>query len=196
MLGMINKYMIKHKHHIIPKHVGGSDDESNLIELTVEEHAEAHRKLFEEHGRWQDEVAWKSLSGQISKSEINYILSVERNLGKNNPMYGKVGYMKGKTHTDETKKKIKEKRAKQVIVHSEETRKKIGSKHKGKITSDHVKLAVTESNRRRTGSKHKPHKNKGVKQEIIKCPHCNKEGGTTMYRWHFDNCKLKGLNNE
>ena len=196
MLGMINKYMIKHKHHIIPKHVGGSDDESNLIELTVEEHAEAHRKLFEEYGRWQDEVAWKALSGQISKSEINYILLVERNLGKNNPMYGKVGHMKGKTHTDETKKKIKEKRAKQVIVHSEETRKKIGAKHKGKITSDHVKLAVTESNRRRTGSKHKPHKNKGVKQEIIRCPHCNKEGGTTMHRWHFDNCKLKGLINE
>ena len=25
---------------------------------------------------------------------------------------------------------------------------------------------------------------------------CSKEGGTTMYRWHFDNCKLKGDNNE
>lgn len=45
--------MIKHLHHIVPKHMGGSDDASNLVELTVEEHAEAHRKLWETNGNWQ-----------------------------------------------------------------------------------------------------------------------------------------------
>ena len=45
---------IYHFHHIIPKHLGGSDDPSNLIRLTVEEHAEAHRKLYEEHGLEED----------------------------------------------------------------------------------------------------------------------------------------------
>jgi hypothetical protein len=34
---------MKHKHHIIPKHMGGTDDSDNLVELTIEEHAEAHR---------------------------------------------------------------------------------------------------------------------------------------------------------
>jgi len=48
---------MKHKHHIIPKHMGGTDDPSNLIELTVEEHAEAHRLLWEKYGNWQDNVA-------------------------------------------------------------------------------------------------------------------------------------------
>ena len=57
--------MLKHKHHIIPKHMGGSDDPSNLIELTVEEHAEAHRKLYEQYGHWQDKIAYDMLSGQI-----------------------------------------------------------------------------------------------------------------------------------
>ena len=61
---------MKHKHHIIPRHAGGSDDPSNIIEVTVEEHAEAHRKLYEEHGRWQDRVAYLALSGQIGKEEI------------------------------------------------------------------------------------------------------------------------------
>jgi len=56
----------KHKHHIIPRHMGGSDDPSNLVELTIEEHAEAHRKLYEEHGRWQDKKAWLFLSGQAT----------------------------------------------------------------------------------------------------------------------------------
>lgn len=51
-----------HKHHIIPKHLGGTDDPSNLVELTVEEHAEAHRLLYEQHGRWQDYVAWQGLA--------------------------------------------------------------------------------------------------------------------------------------
>lgn len=50
--------------------MGGSDDPSNLIELTVEEHAEAHRKLFELYGHWQDKVAFEGLSGQIGKDEI------------------------------------------------------------------------------------------------------------------------------
>ena len=54
-----------HTHHIIPRHAGGTDDPSNLIELTVNEHAEAHRQLFLKFGRWEDELAWKALSGQV-----------------------------------------------------------------------------------------------------------------------------------
>ena len=61
---------MKHKHHIIPKHIGGTDDPSNLIELTVEEHAEAHRLLYEQQGRWEDYYAWQGLSGQIGKEEL------------------------------------------------------------------------------------------------------------------------------
>ena len=53
---------MKHKHHVIPRHMGGSDDPSNLIELTPLEHAEAHRLLYEQHGHWQDYVAWQGLA--------------------------------------------------------------------------------------------------------------------------------------
>ena len=61
--------MITHKHHIVPRHAGGTDDKSNLVELTVEEHADAHRKLYEQYGRQGDYIAWKALSGQISGAE-------------------------------------------------------------------------------------------------------------------------------
>ena len=60
---------IYHTHHIIPRHMGGTDDPSNLVKLTVEEHAEAHKKLWEEHGHWQDYVAWSGLSKRISSEE-------------------------------------------------------------------------------------------------------------------------------
>ena len=189
--------MIKHKHHIIPKHVGGTDDQSNLVELTVEEHANAHLLLWKKYGRWQDELAWKALSGQIDSAEINYIKSVIMNTGENNPMYGKEGNMRGKKHTEETKKKIKEKRANQIMKPvTEETRKKIGLKHKGKVIPEQTRLAVSEANKRRLGKKFDRHYlNKGVKLDIVMCPHCGKEGaGNAMKRWHFNDCKLRGNN--
>jgi hypothetical protein len=51
--------------------MGGTDEATNLVELTIDEHAEAHRKLYEEHGKWQDYIAWKSLAGIIHTSEVH-----------------------------------------------------------------------------------------------------------------------------
>ena len=92
---------MKHTHHIIPKHMGGTDDPSNLVELTIEEHAEAHRKLFEEYGRWQDRVAWQGLLGLITAEERMKIM-YEARRGEGNFFYGK-------QHTEETKRIIGEK---------------------------------------------------------------------------------------
>jgi hypothetical protein len=58
-----------HIHHIIPRHMGGTDDPSNLIELTVEEHAEAHMILYREHGKIEDLWAYQLLSNQITAKE-------------------------------------------------------------------------------------------------------------------------------
>jgi hypothetical protein len=66
-----------HIHHIIPKHMGGTDEPDNLIELTIEEHAEAHRKLYEEHKNEYDRIAWLSLSGQINISEAKRLAQKE-----------------------------------------------------------------------------------------------------------------------
>jgi hypothetical protein len=81
--------MKTHKHHIIPKHMGGSNDPSNLVELTIEEHAEAHRLLYEKHGHTQDKVAWLGLAGIMPYAEIIYTLQSEGMKGDKNPMYGK-----------------------------------------------------------------------------------------------------------
>lgn len=73
---------MKHIHHILPKYLGGTDDPSNLIELTVEEHAEAHRKLYEEYNNWQDYCAWQALSGRIGKEEALRMVQGMANKGK------------------------------------------------------------------------------------------------------------------
>ena len=82
---------IYHKHHIVPRHAGGTDEPSNLVKLTIEEHAEAHRILYEEHGRWQDKVAWLTLSRQMTCAEAIKMAQSLSNKGKNNAMYGMVG---------------------------------------------------------------------------------------------------------
>lgn len=68
---------MKHMHHIIPKHMGGTDDKDNLVELTIEEHAEAHRVLYEKYGHWQDKLAWQGLLGLLASDECRFIAMSE-----------------------------------------------------------------------------------------------------------------------
>jgi len=96
---------MKHIHHILPKHMGGTDDESNLVELTVEEHAEAHKKLYEEHGYWEDYLAWQGLAGLMSREEL-----VQEMLSKAGAKGGRAGLGKKrgpyKTRTGEPYKPV------------------------------------------------------------------------------------------
>ena len=43
--GRFNVNGYKERHHILPKCMGGNDDKENLIDLTAQEHYEAHRLL-------------------------------------------------------------------------------------------------------------------------------------------------------
>ena len=99
----------KHKHRIIPGHMGGTYEPSNVILLSVEEHAEEHRKLYEKFGRWQDKTAWMLLSKQAKREDFG---------------------MTGKGHTIETRKLMSEKRKK--YFENPANRKIISDKKKGK----------------------------------------------------------------
>ena len=62
------RHFMKHIHHIIPRHMGGSDDLSNLVELTRDEHAQAHMKLYEQFGKKEDLGAYYLLTGQTDEA--------------------------------------------------------------------------------------------------------------------------------
>jgi hypothetical protein len=114
---------LTHIHHITPKHAGGSDDLSNLIELTIEDHAIAHKVLYGLYGRWQDNLAWKMLSGRIGCEEgireaqrlgqLGRKFTIEqkeacrkRNLGKK-LSESTITKLKAFRHSDETKANMK-----------------------------------------------------------------------------------------
>lgn len=67
---------IYHKHHIIPKHMGGTDAPENLKRVTIRQHAIEHRKLWKKYEKIQDYVAWKMLSGQMKKAEAIKLLQI------------------------------------------------------------------------------------------------------------------------
>jgi hypothetical protein len=61
---------MKHKHHIIPKHMGGSNDPSNLVEVTVTQHAMFHFCNFQLWKKEEDKFAWLGLVGYLPKKEL------------------------------------------------------------------------------------------------------------------------------
>lgn len=50
--------------------MGGTDDASNLIEVSVEEHANLHLALYLDYGHYEDWIAFHALSGWWKNEEI------------------------------------------------------------------------------------------------------------------------------
>lgn len=164
--------MGKHKHHIIPKHMGGGNEPENLIELTVEEHAEAHRVLYEKYGNWQDYIAWKALSGQITSDELRREITRLTWLGRK--------------HTPESKQKIKEKRSNQTPPNKD---RKFSEEHKKNMSLSRQGMVLSDTHKKNIGKALK-----GTKKPLATCPHCGKIGGKSqMHQWHFDRCKFRNI---
>jgi len=145
---------IYHNHHIIPRHAGGTDSPDNLVRLTVEEHAEAHRKLYEEYGRWQDKKAWQGLAGFRGKEEI---IKEIRSRPKSEETKKKIREtLTGRKLTEEHKKNIREScnwteagrkwgKMNKGRKHTEEHKQKNREAQTGRICSEETKKKMSES---------------------------------------------------
>lgn len=168
---------MKHIHHIIPRHIGGSDDPSNLIELTIEEHAKAHFDLWKKFGRIEDKIAWECLSGRnlseeeriiLSKSGFEKFLLDESKVTKwknkiSNTLTGKIQSEETKIKRSNSLKLAYKEGRKKVIVDSDDARRryyennisqlmaegrKKSQEWKNSVTSEEYKIKKTLSDPR------------------------------------------------
>lgn len=185
------------KHHITPKCLGGSNKKENLVKLSYREHFLCHWLLCKIHpdnvdlkfafakmlqspkqmnrkvNSWRFDVAKRYVKNQSNSTSFK-TGDVPWNAGQKGIQVAWNKDLKLGPHTKEHNEKISES-SKEYWVNKVHHRKGkspwcAGTKGQGIVKAW----------------------NKGLKEERITCPHCNKDANPGNYaRWHGDNCKMK-----
>jgi len=163
------------KHHIVPRCLGGTDANENIVNLYPEEHYLAHQLLVKIHPTHYGVLSAAMLMTKHSKT----------NKRMNNKLFGWLRkraslLTKGVPKSEETKTKMRKPKSVEHRLNISKAQKANGgngpAKHK-------------EESKIKNGNTHRL-----LKRDKVTCPHCNKQGGAiAMPRWHFDNCKEKNV---
>jgi hypothetical protein len=150
-LRMLDCYV--EEHHVIPKCMGGTNDISNLVKLTPEEHFVAHQLLAKMYPDVKGLIySLARLSGGKSETRSNKLYGwIKRRLSsqRSKDMQGHKIWA-GRTHSEETKNKIRDfnlsQSASRGLVRSAETRSKISNTKKNapKLTCPHCNKSMSE----------------------------------------------------
>jgi len=194
-------------HHIIPKCMGGMNNDSNKVRLTAREHFIAHRLLVKIYDSEKLKYALWAMCNQCSKHQKREII--------NSHVYEHVKTLFSKSISGNNhwaKKPEFRERMRQIALNrspmSQKTKDKISTIHKGKVKSTEWKRKIgkgnsgkvrTDENKKQISNTLKllyknGHKNpmQGVIREKTPCIYCGKlVDVANMKRWHNDNCKFK-----
>lgn len=196
----------KERHHIVPRCLGGTNDDSNLIDLTAREHFVVHRLLSKMYG-----------------GKLKYAFSMMCLTRSNSSRYNQTDYKVSSRDYSEAKKslsilcigkKVKESTKRKISMATK-------GKKKSKVTIEKMRKPKTDKHRKniskskigklnpmygvpspQTGRPHTEEIKNRISERTKKateyppCPHCGKKTtkGNAL-RWHYDNCKFK-VNND
>jgi hypothetical protein len=175
------------KHHVIPRCLEGSNDISNIVELTAREHFIVHKLLCEIYPNEPKLVyAYWMMSRNVSNSRYKREYRVSnRDYEQARKLFSEVSSIrqKGQKLSEEHKQKLslaaKTRKTRIPIKHSDETKQKLSALWKGSTRSLEDRKKISAGQR-------------GKKRKIVTCPHCGKSGGNNgMSNWHFDKCRNK-----
>lgn len=135
-----------HNHHIIPKHDGGCDEDWNKVKLTLLEHADAHFIRWVLKKQWQDELAFKTLTGQITHAEAIKIAQKKPRRPRTLEERQKISAINtGRIQSESTKQKRKLYRygpdhPRFGMTHTDETKALISAAGRGRIVTLETRL--------------------------------------------------------
>jgi len=115
----------KETHHIIPKCIGGTNEKSNLVELTCKEHFICHKLLTEIYP---------------TENKLRYAV---RMMATTNNVFGRTYKVGAREYS----------RIKEAVIVSEETKLKISIGSMGHIVSDATKSKISKANKGKSKSK-------------------------------------------
>lgn len=211
------------KHHIIPKSLGGTDENINLVQLTAREHYVCHRlltKMTEGKQKSKMCLAIVYMSGKKKYTNASSRLVAKVRLesvelcraNKHSPTYKRIV-----SDTWKKEHSIRMTGAGNPMYNSvrpEEWRQQHSKRMRGKNNHQYglkgklsLNFGKEPVNKNKTLSElfgknkaleiSKRQSESAKNKPKITCPHCQLVGTTgNMKRWHYDNCKNKETRNE
>ena len=140
-------------HHIIPRCLGGNNENTNLVLLTAREHFICHLILCRLHKN--NHKLWYAANAMLMRQSLKIssrqYAEIKGNLKHSDETRRKMsesskGRGKGKKLSDETKAKLREAHKNRLPV-SEETRKKISDANKGRNVSITIRKNLSALNK-------------------------------------------------
>lgn len=176
------------RHHIIPKSIGGSDNDSNLVELTPREHFICHwllTKMLPKSPEQKKLYHAFSALAMVSSNQQRTITSKQYQILSKASKIALKGntHNKGKVRTAEANEK---QRQTMLAKYKEQS-----YTHAGK-TYEEIYGTEASARKAKLRGPRGPRKNPPGPQQLVVCPHCGKTGGVSnMKRYHFDNCSAQ-----
>lgn len=181
------------RHHITPRCLQGTDDQTNIVELTAREHYLAHLLLVKMHPSNHKLIYAAAMmcsdgtNNQRSTNRLYEWLKIKHSAAMSL-------LHKGKIVSEETRQKLREKN--KNYRPTEDAKRRSREAQIGHVVSNETRNKISAANKggkTRTGQKSsEDHKRKISEAHLarpsLKCPQCGKEGKTNMYRYHFDKC--------
>jgi len=201
-------------HHIIPRSLGGSNDSTNLVELSARQHFVCHWLLtkiytgqdrgkminalvmMQSENTYQQRYNTKITSRVFATLREEYASYISKmNKGRIQPLDEKarqkaaITGRKRAPFSQEWLDKIK-------VARQGKGNGMYGKKHSAETKAKQSAKALGRKQSLETIEK-KANAIRGMKREKKLCPHCNQEVAVNGYaRWHGDNCKLNLLNSQ
>jgi hypothetical protein len=182
------------KHHVIPKSLGGANDQENIVKLTAREHFICHRllvKMVEGRGN-QAKMAYAAWQQTRKAKDGEFKITSRTYEALKHQLSTYYTGRKRAPFSQQAKDNMREgAKTRAKVIHSAERLEKFAANRCKTVAgwNKGLKLSLTDEQRAVMSEKFSK-ANLGKPKKKIPCPHCGRDIGINAFStWHGDRCK-------